>query len=60
MDALSTFILNEHFWLPANTTWKDFARIEQEENIKLTNPIDLLYVYPLAIVIYVIRVLFER
>jgi hypothetical protein len=60
MGVLSTFILNERFWLPANTTWKDFARLEQEENIKLTNPRDLLYVYPLAGVIYVIRMLFER
>ncbi|CAF2648713.1 unnamed protein product [Rotaria sp. Silwood2] len=60
MDALSTFLLNERFWLPSNTTWKDFTRLEQEENIKLTNPKDLLYVFPLAGVIYVIRLLFER
>jgi hypothetical protein len=60
MDVLSTFILNERFWLPANTTWKDFTRLEREENIKLTSPNDLLYVFPLAGVIYVIRVLFER
>ncbi|CAF1389224.1 unnamed protein product [Rotaria sordida] len=60
MDALSTFILNERFWLPGNTTWKDFARLEKDENIKLTNPNDLIYVYPLAGIIYVIRVLFER
>ncbi|CAF5135616.1 unnamed protein product, partial [Rotaria sp. Silwood1] len=60
MNALSTLIFNERFWLPANTTWKDFARFEQEEHIKLANPNDLLYVYPLAGVIYVIRVLFER
>ncbi|CAF5009417.1 unnamed protein product [Rotaria sp. Silwood1] len=60
MNALSTLIFNERFWLPANTTWKDFARFEQEEHIKLANPNDLLYIYPLAGVIYVIRVLFER
>ncbi|UJR38741.1 hypothetical protein I4U23_031406 [Adineta vaga] len=60
MDTLSTLILNERFWLPANTTWKDFARLEQEENIKLTKSSDLLYAFPLAGVVYLIRVLFER
>ncbi|CAF4703071.1 unnamed protein product [Rotaria sp. Silwood1] len=60
MDALSTTIFNEWFWLPGNTTWKDFARFEQDQNIKLTNPKDLLYAFPLTGVIYVIRMLFKR
>ncbi|CAF5022907.1 unnamed protein product, partial [Rotaria sp. Silwood1] len=60
MNTLSSFILNERFWLAGNTTWQDFARIERDENIKLTNPNDLLYVYPLAAIISVVRMVFER
>ncbi|UJR14933.1 hypothetical protein I4U23_001915 [Adineta vaga] len=50
---------NEHFWLPRNTTWKDFLELEQQ-GISVPRFQDLLYVYPLAGVLYILRILFER
>ena len=50
---------NDHFWLPRNTTWKDFLELEQQ-GIRVPRFQDLLYVYPLAGVLYILRLLFER
>ncbi|CAF0957648.1 unnamed protein product [Adineta ricciae] len=50
---------NEHFWLPRNTTWRDFVELEQQ-GIRVPRFQDLLYVYPLAGVLYILRLLFER
>ncbi|CAF1099827.1 unnamed protein product [Rotaria sordida] len=60
MAAVSTFISNEWFWLPKNTTWEDFTQLKQEGNINLPSPKDLLYVFPLSGAVYLIEVLFER
>ena len=51
-------IWNEQFWLPKNETWKDFDELEQN-GIRVPRITDLLYVYPLAGVLYIARVLFE-
>jgi len=50
---------NEEFWLPKNVSWNDFSRLEQE-GLTLPRLSDLLYVYPLAGVLYIIRLIFER
>ncbi|CAF1074212.1 unnamed protein product [Rotaria sordida] len=49
---------NEQFWLPRNTTWNDFLELEQK-GIRIPQLRDLIYVYPLAGILYIIRVLFE-
>ena len=49
---------NEQFWLPRNTTWANFAELEQR-GIRLPQLHDLIYVYPLALLLYVTRLLFE-
>jgi hypothetical protein len=51
-------IWNEEFWLPKNTTWKDFTQLEQN-GIRTPKITDLLYVYPLAGLLYLARILFE-
>jgi ceramide synthetase len=51
-------IWNEQFWLPKNTTWKDFYQLEQN-GIRVPRIHDLLYVYPLAGILYLARLLFE-
>jgi hypothetical protein len=51
-------IWNEHFWLPKNTSWKDFNELEQN-GIPVPRFSDLIYVYPLAGVLYITRLLFE-
>jgi ceramide synthetase len=45
-------------WLPKNITWKDFNQLEQN-GIRVPRIHDLLYVYPLAGIIYLARLLFE-
>jgi hypothetical protein len=50
---------NEQFWLPRNTTWKDFIELEQK-GIRVPCLQDLIYVYPLACVLYITRLVFER
>lgn len=50
---------NEQFWLPRNTTWKDFAELKQN-GIEVPQLYHLIYVYPLAAVLYITRHLYER
>lgn len=49
---------NELFWLPNNVTWNDFVQLEQK-GIYVPKFQHLLYVYPLAGVLYLTRILFE-
>jgi hypothetical protein len=50
---------NEAFWLPPNVTWQNFVELEQQ-GVVLPRLRDLLYVYPLAGVLYITRFFFER
>jgi hypothetical protein len=52
-------IWNEQFWLPKNTTWKDFDELEQN-GVRVPRIPDLLFVYPLAGILYITRILFEK
>ncbi|CAF1553521.1 unnamed protein product [Rotaria sp. Silwood1] len=49
---------NEEFWLPRNITWKNFLELKQK-GIRLPQFNDLIYVYPLAGILYITRLLFE-
>ena len=51
-------IWDEQFWLPDNITWKDFNELEQT-GIRIPKIHDLIYVYPLAGLLYMTRVIFE-
>lgn len=50
---------NEHFWLPKNITWNDFSNLKQQD-IAIPEVQHLIYVYPLAGVLYLTRLVFER
>lgn len=50
---------NEDFWLPKNITWNDFLDLKQE-GIAIPEIHHLIYVYPLAGVLYLTRLAFER
>ncbi|CAF1589532.1 unnamed protein product, partial [Adineta ricciae] len=52
-------IWSEDFWLPKNTTWNDFNQLENS-GVQMPRIHDLVYVYPLAGLLYLTRVLFER
>ena len=52
-------IWSEDFWLPKNTTWNDFNQLENS-GVQMPRIHDLVYVYPLAVLLYLTRVLFER
>lgn len=55
---MNVSIWNEDFWLPHNVSWNDFHRLEQR-GVRLPQAHDLLYVYPLAGVLYLARLFFE-
>lgn len=55
---MSGTIWSEDFWLPKNTSWNDFHLLEQNGTI-LPHANDLLYVFPLAILLYLTRITFE-
>ena len=50
---------NEQFWLPNNVTWQDFRELERQGTV-MPRLQDLLYVYPLASVLYITRLAFEK
>lgn len=55
---MNTSIWNEEFWLPNNITWKDFNQLENN-GVHMPKVHDLLFVYPLAGMLYLARLLFE-
>ena len=57
-EKMHRSIWNDEFWLPKNVTWKDFHQLE-ENGVAMPKITDLLYVYPLAALIYVTRLIFE-
>lgn len=50
---------SEHIWLPPNTTWADIAPGSSKE-INHPDPSHLLYPLPMALVMLVLRYLFEK
>ncbi|MEE6472207.1 hypothetical protein FKM82_009535 [Ascaphus truei] len=58
MAALSAWFWNERFWLPQNVTWADLADTEAGE--KYPRAGHMLTVFPIALGIFAVRLLFER
>lgn len=50
---------SEHIWLPPNTTWADIAP-ESSKEIQHPDHRHLLYPLPMALVMLLLRYLFER
>uniref|UniRef100_A0A3Q2P3M1 Uncharacterized protein n=1 Tax=Fundulus heteroclitus TaxID=8078 RepID=A0A3Q2P3M1_FUNHE len=57
MAALSAWFWNERFWLPHNVTWADLANPPPGK--EYPKPGHLLAALPLALGIFVVRILFE-
>ncbi|XP_059925597.1 ceramide synthase 5 [Gadus macrocephalus] len=58
MAALSAWFWNERFWLPHNVTWADLA--DPAPGVEYPKARHLLSALPLALLISVVRILFER
>lgn len=58
MAALSAWFWNERFWLPHNVTWADLA--DPAPGVEYPKAGHLLTALPLALGIFVVRILFER
>ena len=48
---------SEKVWLPSNITWDDF---KSEENLRIPQPSELYITIPIAILLFIIRLLYER
>ena len=55
--GLSSYILNERFWFPANVTWADLRSTDDARYPQLD---DFKFVLMLAISLVIIRLCFER
>ncbi|XP_071380696.1 ceramide synthase 5 isoform X2 [Centroberyx affinis] len=58
MAALSAWFWNERFWLPHNVTWADLA--DPAPGVEYPKAGHLLSALPLALVIFFVRIFFER
>ncbi|CAJ1050308.1 ceramide synthase 5 isoform X1 [Xyrichtys novacula] len=58
MAALSAWFWNERFWLPHNVTWADLA--DPAPGVEYPKAGHLFSALPLALVIFTVRILFER
>uniref|UniRef100_A0A3B3QTZ3 Ceramide synthase 5 n=1 Tax=Paramormyrops kingsleyae TaxID=1676925 RepID=A0A3B3QTZ3_9TELE len=58
MATLSAWFWNERFWLPHNVTWADLA--DPAPGVEYPKAVHLLSALPLAALIFVVRILFER
>uniref|UniRef100_A0A672JCX2 Ceramide synthase 5-like n=1 Tax=Salarias fasciatus TaxID=181472 RepID=A0A672JCX2_SALFA len=58
MAALSAWFWNERFWLPHNVTWADLA--DPAPGVEYPKAGHLFTALPLALVIFTVRMLFER
>ncbi|KAG8452729.1 hypothetical protein GDO86_004501 [Hymenochirus boettgeri] len=59
MAALSAWFWNERFWLPQNVTWADLATDSESEE-QYPRAGHILSVFPIALGIFAVRLLFER
>ncbi|XP_048878788.1 ceramide synthase 5 [Brienomyrus brachyistius] len=58
MATLSAWFWNERFWLPHNVTWADLA--DPAPGVEYPKAGHLLSALPLAVLIFGVRILFER
>ena len=56
-EPLKEWFWTESFWLPKNLTWKDF---EKNDFQYIPSFSDLWVVFPMAVFLFAIRLLWER
>lgn len=59
LEPVRSFFWNEWFWLPANVTWGHLEN-KPGSGIYYSQFSDLLFVFPCALLLYVIRQLYEK
>ena len=59
-DAFRGWFWNKTFWLPANRTWDDLRRSDAPGSPFYPDIYDLLIVFPIAVVLFLARLLWER
>ena len=59
-DAFRGWFWNKTFWLPANRTWADLRRSDAPGSPFYPDIYDLLVVFPIAVVLFLARLLWER
>lgn len=57
MAGFLVWFWNERFWLPHNVTWADLKNTEEST---FPQAEDLYVACPLAFIIFIIRIVFER
>lgn len=57
VELLTNTFWSEHVWLPPNKTWADLAK---NDVVRHTDYRDLIYPLPMALVILLVRYVFER
>ncbi len=58
LQQFNEWFWSESFWLPPTTTWKDFT--SNKHNIRIPQTRDLYIIFPLTLLIVLIRMFFER
>ena len=57
MDEVYDTFWSESFWLPPNVTWVD---VYSKKDIHVARPRELLLAFPLALVLFFARLIWER
>ncbi|XP_070567073.1 ceramide synthase 6-like isoform X1 [Ptychodera flava] len=57
MPVASSWFWNERFWLPSNATWADLRNSDEARYPQIE---DLYMVFPYALIIFFVRIVFER
>uniref|UniRef100_A0AAQ4R6S8 TLC domain-containing protein n=1 Tax=Gasterosteus aculeatus aculeatus TaxID=481459 RepID=A0AAQ4R6S8_GASAC len=57
-SSISAWFWSESFWLPKNVTWEDLER--PPPGVEYPRVRHLLYALPLAVMVFLLRMLFER
>ena len=53
----NSWFWSEAFWLPPNVTWEHF---ENDESTTIPQVKELLFIFPMAVILYFARILWER
>jgi len=59
-DAFRAWFWNKTFWLPENRTWADLSRSDAPGSPFYPDLYDLLIVFPIAVGLFLARLLWER
>jgi len=59
-DAFRAWFWNKTFWLPENRTWADLKRSDEPGSPFYPDLYDLVVILPIAVGLFLVRLLWER